>query len=121
MFIPIPFRQCPGCAYGRRAAARAQGQVQKKLARMESRTRTSATCLASVALPAHQARWKAEITELQRELDEAEDMESEMLSLGSDVPPSLAARLKRLMKKVLREDAGADVLCGIPCSAHISG
>ena len=75
------------------------GQVQKKLARMESRTRTSAACLASVALPAHQARWKSEITELQRELDEAEDMESEMLSRGSDVPPSLAARLKRLRSR----------------------
>ena len=28
---------------------------------------------------------------------------------------------KKMMKKVLREDAGADVLRGIPCSAHISG
>ena len=26
-----------------------------------------------------------------------------------------------MMKKVLREDADADVLHGIPCSAHISG
>ena len=29
--------------------------------------------------------------------------------------------LKKMLKKALREDAGADVLCGTPCSAHISG
>ena len=34
---------------------------------------------------------------------------------------ALAYLQKKMMKKVLREDAGADVLCGIPCSAHISG
>ena len=34
---------------------------------------------------------------------------------------ALAYLQKKMMKKVLREDAGADVLRGIPCSAHISG
>ena len=29
--------------------------------------------------------------------------------------------LKKLLKKTLREDAGADVLRNNPCSAHISG
>ena len=28
---------------------------------------------------------------------------------------------KKMLKKPLREDAGADVLCDSPCSAHISG
>lgn len=34
------------------------GNVKKKMARLESRARASAACLASVALPTHQARWK---------------------------------------------------------------
>jgi len=34
---------------------------------------------------------------------------------------ALAYLQKKMMKKVLREDAGADVLRGIPYSAHISG
>ena len=29
--------------------------------------------------------------------------------------------LKKMLKKPLREDGGADVLRGIPCSAHVSG
>ena len=34
---------------------------------------------------------------------------------------ALAYLQMKMMKKVLREDAGADVLRGIPCSAHMSG
>ena len=38
-----------------------------------------------------------------------------------EIDVAIAARqLQALIKEVLREDAGADVLCGIPCSAHIS-
>ena len=29
--------------------------------------------------------------------------------------------LKKMMMKVLREDAGADALRAAPCSAHVSG
>ena len=29
--------------------------------------------------------------------------------------------LKKMLKKALREDAGADVLRNGPCSAHVSG
>ena len=32
-----------------------------------------------------------------------------------------AYMLKKMLKKPLREDAGADVLCDSPSSAHISG
>ena len=80
-------------------ASGGDGQIQKKLARLESRTRASAACLASVALPAHQAKWKSEITQLQRELNEAEDMESELTSLESAVPPSLVTRIERLRNR----------------------
>ena len=34
---------------------------------------------------------------------------------------ALAYLQKKMMKKVLREDAGADVLRDSPCSAHVSG
>jgi len=81
------------------SAAESGGEIKKKMARLESRTRASAACLASVALPSHQARWKNEITELQTQLNEAEDMESELLAVGSEVPPSLAARIKKLRKR----------------------
>ena len=43
---------------------------------------------------------------------------------SAELRPVLRARaylLKKLLKKALREDAGADVLRNSPCSAHVSG